>query len=603
MTRLSRSSLVLWILLSAPGFAAEEPSLEAWMPDDIIGYVKVSDAGARLEEFLTSDLRKDIESLPVVRLGMGPQNWKKALAALEDFRATTGKEPLTFFRDLLGREVLIGARFSFAGPEVIFLTRAAGETEVEASLDLVRKLLGKYGLPTEGVKSTHADRSIETYGDKVSLVSAGSVLAISNSMGAVESVLDLASGKSTRSVSRSPGYRKAAGAFLARSIVIAAVRPQFLPNFKVPEKADNALGSLVAGGWLGAIGSSEFLAASLGLEGGSLELKVSSFGPDGAQEAGAKDRYRSFYPEVIPDRVEERLRKRGVLAFTRITRDLAQWWGDREDLITPGAVGGLIEFAQVMSLAFGGRNFQDEVLPELGSTILLVARNQEYKGMAEKPAPAIPGFAVIFQLKNAKEFGEDMETAFQSIIGLINFDRAQKKKEGGMTMRLKPEKVGDVSLYTVVLKSLGKEEKPGIEHNFTPSLAVVGSRVVLGSSGELTKVLIEELTALGDPRPASAGKTTPRGGAADVIQVDARAALSILSANKDVLVANSMLKEGKTKNEAEGEIQMALDVLQRLLDLRIESGKTGSEHFLTLKLRTLFGAKPAAAGATKEVRL
>jgi len=64
-----------------------------------------------------------------------------------------------------------------------------------------------------------------------------------------------------------------------------------------------------------------------------------------------------------------------------------------------------------------------------------------------------------------------------------------------------------------------------------------------------------------------------------------------------------MLKDGKTKSEAEGEIQMALDVLQRLLDLRIESGKTGDEHILTLKLRTLLGTKTAPAGAEKEVRL
>ena len=83
-------------------------------------------------------------------------------------------------------------------------------------------------------------------------------------------------------------------------------------------------------------------------------------------------------------------------------------------------------------------------------------------------------------MKTAK-FGKTVVAAFYSLIAIINLDQAQKKKKGGMAMIPKPEKVGDVDLHTVSLNLPETGGKPGIGYNFTPSMAVVGSQVILSS--------------------------------------------------------------------------------------------------------------------------
>ncbi len=585
------SSLRFWIVLGFFLFpsavpAADAEPLEAWMPDDVVGYVKLSGLGARIEELLSSDLRRELESIDAVKAALSEGGLRKFQKGLEDIRNATGIEPLKLFQDLLGREVLVGARFGFGGPEVIVLTRTAGEKELEESLKTVKNAIEQRGVFLATTESMHGDRKIETLAEKVSHTRIGPVWVASSTKSAVERVIDLAGGKSTASVQKSAIFQKSTGSTLKDAIISVAVRPQFIPNYNIPDRADNALGSLLIGGWLGALESSELLAASLGFKDGSLELKVSSVLGERAKNEKEWQKFAGFFPEIVPDSVKERLEKRGILAITELRRNLAQWWENREALLTPGAAGSLIEFSQVMSVVFGGRNFQDEILPELGPTITIVARNQEYKSLKEKPQPAIPAFAGIFQLKNAKETSQDVVAAYYTMVGIINADRAQKKKEGGMAMIPKPEKVGDIDMHTVSLNTaMAKDAQPGMLHNFTPSLAIVGTRMVLSSSAELARILIEELPKVEEGKTGVAKSS-------DTITVDGEAVRSILGANREVLVADTMMKKGASKAEAEGQIQLLFDVLKHLRDLRIESTRRGEAVELDVKLRTSLGGQP-----------
>ncbi|MGH9360303.1 MAG: hypothetical protein ACRD2T_00190, partial [Thermoanaerobaculia bacterium] len=332
------------------------------------------------------------------------------------------------------------------------------------------------------------------------------------------------------------------------------------PNFRLPEKAGNPLGSLLLSGLQGALEKSELLSGALRVRDGGVDLELSS----ALAQGGLAEKYRSFFPEVAEDGLAARLEKRGLLALVQFHRSLAQWWEKREDLMATRSAGDLLNLSQVMSIIFQGRNFQDEVLPEFGPTITLVAKNQEYKGLPGKPAPAIPGFAAVFELKSAQEFGTSLITAFQTLVGIINADRAQKKKEMGMAMLLRTEKVGEVDVHTVSL-NLPKNVKLGIEHNFTPSLAVVGSRVVLSSSQELARVLVEEISALAAPAAAAAARR------ADRVAVDAEGVRAILEQNREILVAQSMLSKGKGKEAAEGEIAAVFEALKRLRGLQLQS--------------------------------
>jgi hypothetical protein len=418
----------------------------------------------------------------------------------------------------------------------------------------------------------------------VSTAKLGSIFAVSHGQALLEKVIDLAAGGSKASVEASPLFKKARPS--GKELVTISVRPRLVPNFHLPEKLDNALGSLLLSGFLGSLEKTELFSAGLTLAEGNLSLELSS----ALAEGGLADKYRGFFPDSAAESLRSRLEKRGILAMVELRRNLSQWWERREDLLVSQAAGSLVGFEQVMSAIFQGRNFQDEVLPEFGPTITLVARNQEYADLPKKPQPAIPGFAGVFELKSAQKFGDSITAGFQTFIGIMNADQAQKKKEGGMSMLLKTEKMGEVEVQTVSLR-LPKDSAPGMPYNFTPSMAVVGSRVVISSSRELAKVLVEELNS-------PAGKAAPGAKPSDSLVVDGAAVQSILELNRDLLVNDNMMKKGSSKESAEGEIGAFLDALKRVRDLNVETVKDGDTVKLRLVLRSRFSAKGPAARET-----
>lgn len=583
-----RLALFLLVILSmtAPGVDAAEASLAALMPDDVIGYVRLSGAGSQLDQFLASDLRRELEALEPVKQALAHPKWSEFLGHLKNFQDATGKDPVQLLKGLAGKEVLVGARLGFGGPEFIVVAQTESEKVLEESLQTIKSVLEKQGAQVEFSESTHHERKIEFVQGKFAHARLGSIWALSNSMAAVERVIDLVAAKSSSSLQKSAVFSRAKAAHHDNALVSLAVRPQFIPNYHVPDKFDNALGSILLGGWLGALDTSELLTASARIVDGALDVKVASFPGEKARGDKAQEKYAGFYPEVIPSGLRERLEKRGVLAVTELHRNLAQWWEHREELLKTSAVGGLIEFTNTMNIFFSPRSFQDEVLPDLGSTIAIVSRNQEYKNLKEAPTPAIPAFAAIFELKNVEESADSMRSAFQSIVAIINIDQANKKKEG-MSMMPRIEKVGEVDMHTVAFntsaKSKDKDKKPGMLHNFTPSLAVAGSRVILSSSAELTRILIEELNGMKEAATATAVK------AVDTLAIDGPAVRAILSANREVLIAQNMLENGKSKAQAETEIGLLLDVLKHVRTLRLHSARKGEAMHLDLNLSTNFG--------------
>src|SRR6185503_18172482 len=182
----------------------------------------------------------------------------------------------------------------------------------------------------------------------------------------LEKVIDLAAGDSKASVEASPLFKRAKTS--GKELVTLSVRPRLVPNFQLPEKLDNALGSLLLSGLLGSLEKCELFSAGLSIAEGNLSLELSS----ALGEGGLADKYRGFFPDAAVESLRSRLEKRGILAMVELHRNLSQWWERREDLLVSQAAGSLAGFEQVMSVIFQGKNFQDEVLPEFGPTITLV---------------------------------------------------------------------------------------------------------------------------------------------------------------------------------------------------------------------------------------
>src|SRR5262245_54322871 len=123
--RSSLARLAFLLAVAGPALAAETGKaperLESWLPDDVIGYVKGNGLGEHPDAFLASDARRDLEAMPIVQMALSQDPWSHFFHGLEEFKRATGKDAVDLFRQVLGKEALLGLRLGFAGPEVILL--------------------------------------------------------------------------------------------------------------------------------------------------------------------------------------------------------------------------------------------------------------------------------------------------------------------------------------------------------------------------------------------------------------------------------------------------------------------------------------------------
>ena len=559
---------------------AESPELRSWLPEECVAFLEARDLGTHIEKLLASDLMRDLQQTAIGKIILQDDKLVELQKQVGWFRDATEREPLDVLSDLFGREVAVGLRLNLFVPEVVVLSRTAGEAELRKARSAIEKAFeaheGYVPATDETMIAGHRAERI----DKVFVVSLGPVLALSNSEKMLGDVIRLSEGKGGQSLEDSEHFKKVAKAFGGRQALALGVRPEFIPNFKIPKRVENGLASLLFSGYLGSLEASDVLAVRLTPGADSLTLSVES--SDGDEGLGSK--YRAFFPAVEQSALSRALRKRGVLGFAEIHRDLADWWEHIEDLVDTKGQGEMTQFAQTASLFFGGDNFQDEILPKFGKRISLVGRNLSYEGLEAQPKPAIPGAALIFELADADKFGRTLEAAFNTVVGIVNIERMQKKR-GTAPMLARAVRAGSTDFMTVEM-GLSAEDasKPGVEHNFSPSLAVVSGRVVLASNIELARILIEELEKLGGETASKSG-SKPASSARDRLLLDARQAETILRSNLEFFAAQQMVEKGVTLDEARAEIEAIYELLPFVRDLRLQSWRKAEQSHVELRLR------------------
>lgn len=583
--------LALLLGLSGALVAAPEsaPPLERCMPDDVVAFVKVEPPAAEIRDLLASGLWKRIESSAVYQFASTQEKSLELNRRLEEIESATGKKPLAILDDLAGDGAMVGVRLTFP-PEVLVMTRARGEARLQSGVRALKDIVrAAHGTFPETQKTDREGVTIETAGP-ISFAVAGRTFMISNSSTAVQAMVDLVLGKSGASVAqmktfaplfasktddRRPGSRK---------LAVAGLLPGFLPNFldRIPAKVDNFPGSMLISGWLEALRKSEMISASLEVARGDLRLSLSSRARPGEDLEGANGVFFPSDDSALDYQEVGRLRRHGLVGIVHIRRDLARWWESRETYLNAKGLGDLVNFSNVMNVIFGGRSFQDEVLPALESGLTLLARRVSYEELGAAPSPQIPGFAAILRLRDAERFSRSMQAAFQSLVGIANADRAQKGKP--LSFLVQTEDIHGVKVHTA---SAGKPEDasapPGIEYNFSPSLAVVGSRVVISSNRDLAEIVVRELSR--KPPSTTIPAVDSRRRPNDLIQLDAAEIDRLVEANADVIAAKAMLDDGIGPDEAEGRVRAIRELLGLVDSLDVRTRHRGRTAAITLSLR------------------
>ncbi len=576
---------VLFAGLSSVSFASDG-ALESLLPADVIGFVKIKDPGKAAESFLSSDLLKKIQSSDFYQAMLQDENFAKGLKEIEKFEKDSGFKATELVNEVLGDGAIVGVRLSFP-PEVLGAVRAKSKEDMAKGVKKIKDTIAqRAGAFPETEKVDYKGRTLERINKQFIFCVDGNTFFASNTPRAVRDMIDLSIDKKKKNLETSDSFKEvfSGDGKKGEPFITAGVMPRYIPGFidQIPREVDNFLASLLASGWLETLKHSDRFSVKLryGSKGVSL---VADTKPADASEA--LKHQSVFFPSEkgnLESQELKRLLDKGIAGVIHLRRDMKKWWDIKDQFLNPKGQRSIVEFNNVMNLLFGGKSFQDEVLPKFKEGITLLARRVEFSELGKAPSPALPGFAAIFRIEDASKFRRNLQAGFQSIIGFINVNQAQEGKDS--TFLVETERVGKVKMFTAVndLDDIESKNNLGIEYNFSPSFAIVGNRVIIGSNREFTLFLINELKAVTESKTAVAKAT----GAVDRLVVQAEQVADLLKINESTLATQMVLNDGIDREEAVTRLKV-IDQLIRLfksvrLSTRISEGQAQARLLIQL---------------------
>jgi hypothetical protein len=562
-------SLAAW--QAAPGAEPLPPAVR-WIPQNALIVVELSDPEALLDLAFDPRMTEKVASVPAYKQIVSTPDAQQFFAVIRFLEASLG----TDWRTALDKSIGGGITLAACPDDVALLIVDAPDGE------MLKRLHGTFlGFARdEAVKQGEADRVRSadyrgvtgwTFNGKEAHAVIGNRLIFASKSKALIGMLDLRADENAKSLQTLPAYqaaKKAAGADAVASVFVnLGVLKQFPPVAKALASDENPLTSLLFAGVTEALQGSNWLALRLSIEDDTLSLQATADGKTGDPSGAAAFAFSSEPGEgALPNLVVPR-----QIAALSLWRDLHSFYAAKDDLF-PERTSGLIFFENMMGIFFSGRDLTEDVLAETHPEVRVVVAEQEYAGAA--PQLQMPSFAAIFRLRHPEKFALVVEEAWQKAIGLVNFTRGQQA-QAGMIIR---QPTHDGTTYTMAYFLPG-EEGADLEgrHNFRPSLASVGDFLVLSSTDALAEDLIDALKKeIGHP-PEALPQTH------SVVKLDTAQLASILTANRDNLIRNSIVEKGNTEEQATTEIDLLLTIVQNLGRLKLSVGSHDALSHATLQ--------------------
>lgn len=509
-------------LLLAFGGATDQPT-----PRDLLGegtplVASLDDAAGMLDVILDSRLFAAARATPEWQAWWKASGTREAWSGARLFADLMRSSPQAAFSDALGLHVDIGVRPRADGEPALLLWTRTRSPDIAARLAQVITHLATLGGGDADAFDDAGDvRSAN--GQEFHCVIEDAFL-ISNDEAWLEGVVararqGLASGPrdATRGIQLEIDLQQLRGAF--------GLDP-------LPQRYDNALVPLLMHGLFAALNQAPHASIRVLLDDDGLRVEAAIPAPPQAAGDAANDWFFSPPGGSLPPLPP------GTLGWYRLTRDFAEFYDRRAELLDPELEGGWIEFDNVMSIFFSGRSFGPEVLAALGEEAQLLVSEQSYGDLAAPPQARIPAFALITPVDGTKLRKNDLIIAFQTAMGIINADRAQN---GLDPLMIGTERHAGVDVSCARYLEWEGEGAPPMQYNFSPSIAICEGRLILGSARDQVLAIVDALKDPSQPPAAVANSE---------LMLRMPTIVSTLRANRRPLVADRMLKEGETSAQA-----------------------------------------------------
>jgi hypothetical protein len=549
--------VILAILSSATGFAfGDDRTAAELLPPSTVVFAEIRQPEKLLNTVYDHQLARRIEALDQVRSALAKKEYLDLKAGVAIVELQMGVPWRKIVGQATGGGLVIALDAKTQG--VVVLARATDKTTqsklIETLVNLAKLDAKNKGNPEpiktaeyRGIKAYAADQS------KFAVVEDWLVMTNKDELGRqiVDRLLDEPKESLAGDAQFAKAHRAVSDSTTAWGYVnTTALRDAGLAKELFGGKAENPLIEFLAGGILSTLQKTPYVALSLDVN--DRQLRLSATAPHDRAWAGDTREY-FFGPQGVGV-APSRLLGEETIACLSGYRDASAMWLRAGDLFDEKTNEELAKAESGLSTLFSGKDIGEDILGAFRPAGQIVVVRQIFPEGQPAPAIKLPAFALVAELKDPAKMQPELRRTFQSLIGFLNIVGAMN---GQPQLDLDMEKSDAMQLVTATYVADPNSKDPAglkINYNFAPSIAFAGSRFVVASTTGLAKTLA---TASATDRPSV--------DASRVVNTDAvlhfDALREILADNRGQLVAQNMLSEGRTKEEAEKAVGVLLELV------------------------------------------
>jgi|FLOH01.1.fsa_nt_gi hypothetical protein len=486
-------------------------------------------------KFLESSIWATLTELP---------QYPMALVAWQTFLAPAQGHPAEFLAALAGDGALLLVTPG-AGPGEFDFSLLTSGNDGELAQDCLLPLLGFAGIP----RSAMAGESWQVTIDKFSLGRSEDRFAFGTNAALLQRYLEIPFAQLLAAAV--PADCRSTAAERGGQAVLWVSADLYRTN-DYPELPKDAGASYLLGDIHEVLRTAPWMGGSLRAATG--EIALDFFAPTSAELPAT---HAPFFPAPyeVPMPLLSNLVLQGVF-----TRDLGVWWTARELYMQDRAVAATVEGDATLALLFG-RDPGPEIFAWLESDIRLLASVLPESARLDLPIE-YPGGAIGLRLKEdaPKDLADAFASAFLAGVTIANLDGGGKGKQ---PLMLNIEQTEQGSIYSASFRSAAPGQALAARHNLSPSL-FLGKDGAIWISSSLA--LLQEIAAAPVQMVAAHGLW---------FDLQMPQLLEILERDRNILVANRLLKEGGDIEAARSFIDMLMSGLAILNRASIRSRLDG----------------------------
>ena len=548
-----------------PGAALADDAA-ALLPDDLWAVVEGRHLGAIADGWLGGPLHQRMVTSDAWRTFARTPEYTKLLAGLGFAELVSGMKPAALAAALLGDELAAGLVPDGAQPGLVAVLRTT-DADVADHLVQVARSLAASKQPQQPVRTVTV-RGVEAtvVAERLWLAVLDRRILIASSEPLLTQLVEKASGPAmprapalvTRLRERESGEPLVRFAFDAKKI--GATRPG---GRLAPERADNFVGAMLAADLLELASRTDVICGRIDAHGDELAVALDVPGDPASLPAQFRSFGHARAQEPLPVLAPE-----GTLLSWSLRRDWARFWEDRAQLCDPQTEKDFANMKGGLSLFFGGRSLPDDVLPQLDDEILFVLARQTYPGIAHPPAVRFPAGAFVYRVRggDAEKLGREFAIGVHSFVAFMNIDRAQHNQTPLLPF---VEPFEGVTVWGGrCLEDDDRPADPG-RFNLSPASCWIGDRIILSSSEELLHALVHELKQPGVESAGPSGRAPA--GCTTFLHVEGPALHDLLLDDREALVTNATVNDGKPEAQAQFEISLLCELAGQLDHATLQS--------------------------------